>query len=142
MKVELDIWWAGWRLFSWPGSVCEKCGEVFQRRLRVQVATRENFYCIGLDRTGRMSTYIQVVQFVLVVAPDGVVQIVPFANHTESLVCVVPLELLVVFSFRERKSPEFYVDVLVSGCFGLLESFRGQRDGYAVKVIARLHVYE
>lgn len=56
----------------------------------------------------------------LVVAPDGVVQIVAFPYYPERFVCVVPIDLFVVLAFSEREAPVFDVDVLVSGYFGVV----------------------
>jgi hypothetical protein len=92
----------------------------------------------------------QVIEFVLIGAPDRVVKVVAMSrvDDTQRFIRVVLAEaddLAVVegeavFPFREAEAPELNVDVLASlpGLFHCEEVGLGHWDGAAVKVGARV----
>lgn len=92
----------------------------------------------------------QVVEFVLIGAPDRVVKVVAMSrvDDAQRFIRVVLAEtddLAVVegeavFPFREAEAPELNVDVLASlvGFFHSEEGGRSQWDGAAVEVGARI----
>ena len=69
------------------------------------------------DRLGDLrhgGPYVHVVEFMFVVAPDGVVEVVAPSDKAEGFVRVVPVELLAVLALCERKAPILDIDVLMS----------------------------
>jgi hypothetical protein len=92
----------------------------------------------------------QVIEFVLICAPDRVVKVVTMsrADDAQRFICVVLTEahdLAVVegeavFPLREAEAPELNVDVLASlpGLFHSEEGGLSHWDGAAVKVGARV----
>lgn len=47
-----------------------------------------------------MSSYLEIIEFLLIGAPNGIVKTVVLANHADSLVCVIDIYIGLVSSFK------------------------------------------
>lgn len=81
-----------------------------------------------------MTTYVQVIKLVFVVAPDRVVEVVSPAENPQCLVRVVPVHGFPVVALGEREAPVLDVDVLVASHLCFREAGLGHGDGGAVEV--------
>ena len=82
-------------------------------------------------------TYVQIIQLMFIVAPDRIVQVISFAEDTQSLVGVVPIQRFPIVSLGERKTPVLDIDMLVALGLCFQEASLCQRYSGAVEVGSR-----
>lgn len=85
----------------------------------------------------KFEPYLEVVELVLVGAPDGIIKVPLLTNNTQSLVCIVAPSRLVAgedLALCECEAPKLYIDMLVARFSGLVDAVTGQGNGIAVKV--------
>jgi hypothetical protein len=73
----------------------------------------------------------------LVIAPDGIIQVISHPQYPQTLISVIPVPLVAVLALCKCKSPVLHIDMFMSCVLRNLQSIGSNWDSCTIEVLTR-----